>query len=89
MCYTRGGLQLWRATYDAGKAINRQNVASQDFNPKGRTALNKAEYLGGSVYVTASGTYDPVVSCVCTLLIRLRVLGEVLVHRVCGGGYIV
>ena len=62
MCYTKGDAQLWNTTYSVGKALNRKNVASQDFDPDGRRATNKAEYFGGSLYVTASGTYEPVVS---------------------------
>ena len=36
--------------------------ASQDFNPMGRTVVNKAELAGAALYVTASGTYAPQVS---------------------------
>eukprot|EP00878_Enallax_costatus_P004452 GHUV01004692.1.p1 GENE.GHUV01004692.1~~GHUV01004692.1.p1 ORF type:complete len:249 (+),score=59.85 GHUV01004692.1:276-1022(+) len=57
--YTRGTAQLWKATYQAGKAFNTGNAASQDLNPNGRTVVNKAEYAGDKLYVTASGTYQP------------------------------
>lgn len=60
--YTKGRVQLWAATYAPSKALlNRDNRASQQFEPRGRTALNKAEYLGAKLYVTASGTYEPLV----------------------------
>jgi hypothetical protein len=63
--YTKGALQLWRATWQTGKLLsgNGGNEASQDFDPVDRSALNKAEFWGGSVFVTASGTYTPLVGC--------------------------
>lgn len=33
--------------------------ASQAFDPVGRTVVNRAELAGGTLYVTASGTYAP------------------------------
>lgn len=60
--YTRGRWQLWKATYQAGKTFNNGNAASQDLDPSNRTVVNKAEYVGRRLYVTASGTYEPLVS---------------------------
>lgn len=60
--YTRGTPQLWKATYSAGKLVRTSNAASQDLNPDGRTVVNRAEYLGDKLWVTASGTYVPLVS---------------------------
>ncbi|GBF91172.1 metallo-dependent phosphatase [Raphidocelis subcapitata] len=58
--YTRGSPQLWRSAWATGKVVSgRQNEASQEFNPDGRTALNKVEFFGGGLYVTAAGTYEP------------------------------
>eukprot|EP00879_Flechtneria_rotunda_P009528 GHRR01009973.1.p1 GENE.GHRR01009973.1~~GHRR01009973.1.p1 ORF type:complete len:234 (+),score=80.09 GHRR01009973.1:211-912(+) len=57
--YTQGDLQLWKATYKAGKVFNARNAASQDLNPSNRTVVNKAEYYGNALFVTASGTYEP------------------------------
>lgn len=60
MLYTKGRLALWKATYEPSrKLLNGNNKASQDFDPTRRSALNKAEYFGGQLYVTASGTYQP------------------------------
>ncbi|KAI8469863.1 MAG: hypothetical protein J3K34DRAFT_521872 [Monoraphidium minutum] len=61
VAYTRGAPQLWKATWQTGKAVsgNAGNEASQAFDPDGRSALNKAEYWGGAVYVTAGGSYAP------------------------------
>jgi hypothetical protein len=64
--YTKGALQLWRATYSPGKLINSSNRASQDLQPRGRSVLNKAEYAGSSLYVTASGNYSPQVGGCCS-----------------------
>lgn len=36
--------------------------ASQDFDPNGRTVVNKAEVFGENFFVTANGTYEPQVS---------------------------
>eukprot|EP00879_Flechtneria_rotunda_P003625 GHRR01003862.1.p1 GENE.GHRR01003862.1~~GHRR01003862.1.p1 ORF type:complete len:192 (-),score=37.74 GHRR01003862.1:1268-1843(-) len=63
--YTQGDLQLWKATYKAGKVFNARNAASQDLNPSNRTVVNKAEYYGNALFVTASGTYEPLVSTDC------------------------
>lgn len=60
--YTRGTPQLWKATYSAGKLVRASNAASQDLDPAGRTVVNRAEYLGDKLWVTASGTYQPLVS---------------------------
>jgi hypothetical protein len=58
--YTRGSPQLWKSAWEAGKRVSgRQNEASQEFDPDGRTALNRAEFFGGSLFVTAAGTYEP------------------------------
>lgn len=57
--YTRGTPQLWKATYSAGKLVRASNAASQDLDPAGRTVVNRAEYLGDKLWVTASGTYVP------------------------------
>lgn len=57
--YTRGSVQLWKATYSAGKLVKSSNAASQDLDPATRSVLNKAEYLGDKLWVTASGTYTP------------------------------
>lgn len=59
--HTSGTVQLWKATYEVGRIAKRSNTASQEFDPQQRSALNRAEYYGGSVWVTASGTYEPVV----------------------------
>jgi len=59
--YTRGSVQLWKATYSAGKLVKSSNAASQDLDPATRSVLNKAEYLGDKLWVTASGTYTPLV----------------------------
>ena len=37
--------------------------AGQDFSASGRVVKNRGELLGGSVVVTAEGTYEPQVSC--------------------------
>lgn len=57
--YTSGTPQLWKVSYQGGKVLNRNNRASQDLNPNGRTVVNRAEYYSGKLYVTASGTYLP------------------------------
>ena len=59
MGYTKGQLELWNSTY---KLLNKGNKASQDLDPRTRTVVNKAEYFGDKLYVTASGTYEPLVS---------------------------
>lgn len=53
----------WKATWQTGKLLsgNSGNEASQDFDPETKAALNKAEYAGGAIYVTAGGTYEPLV----------------------------
>lgn len=56
--YSRGPL-LWQGWSAPGKVVNMKNVASQDFRPEDRTAVNKAEVFGGKVFVTASGSYCP------------------------------
>lgn len=76
--YTRGALQLWKATWQTGKLLsgNPGNEASQEFDPAGRNALNKAEYWGGSVYVTAAGTYEPLGdSAVMPMAVRADITG--------------
>eukprot|EP00798_Chlamydomonas_sp_ICE-L_P025109 gene25109-10750_t len=57
--YTKGMPQLWKATYEAGKTFSPGNRAGQDLNPKGRTVVNRAEYFGNKIVVTASGAYEP------------------------------
>lgn len=57
--YTKGAPQLWKITYEPSKLIRKSNAASQDLNPKSRTVVNKAEYFGGNLYITASGSYTP------------------------------
>eukprot|EP00197_Chlamydomonas_leiostraca_P003291 CAMPEP_0202872366 /NCGR_PEP_ID=MMETSP1391-20130828/21038_1 /ASSEMBLY_ACC=CAM_ASM_000867 /TAXON_ID=1034604 /ORGANISM="Chlamydomonas leiostraca, Strain SAG 11-49" /LENGTH=173 /DNA_ID=CAMNT_0049553391 /DNA_START=105 /DNA_END=623 /DNA_ORIENTATION=+ len=58
--YTRGSLLLWEALQRPATALSRaNNAASQDLDPLGRTVVNKAEFWGARVYVTASGTYSP------------------------------
>lgn len=57
--FTKGWPLLWSAVYGQAKVLNRKNRASQAFDPKRRIAVNKAEYFGGEVFVTASGTYEP------------------------------
>jgi hypothetical protein len=48
------------------------NEASQAFDPADRSALNKAEYLGGTVFVTAGGSYQPLVrTWACSLMAGL------------------
>ena len=37
-------------------------MASQAFDPVSRGAVNRAEYLGGDIWVSAYGSYDPLVS---------------------------
>lgn len=68
--YSRGLPFLWRATWSAGKAVvSSDNRASQDLEPKGRTVENKVEYAGPDTFISASGTYQPLVSlraCTCT-----------------------
>jgi len=59
--HTQGSPQLWKATYKAGKLINAANAASQDLNPRNRTVINRAEYFGKQLYVSASGSYLPLV----------------------------
>jgi hypothetical protein len=71
--YTRGPPLLWSATYAAGKLVSSSNQASQEFDPRRRTAVNRAEYWGGgAVYVTASGTYEPQVTRVSPVRLCLR-----------------
>jgi hypothetical protein len=59
--YTRGAPQLWKATYSAGKLVRGSNAASQDLDPTRRSVVNRAEYLGDRLWVSASGTYQPMV----------------------------
>jgi hypothetical protein len=59
--YTKGSPQLWKATFKAGKLLNASNAAAQDLDPGSRTVVNSAEYFGRRLYVTASGTYEPLV----------------------------
>lgn len=42
--------------------INASNAASQDLDPSTNTVINRAEYFGSRLYVTASGTYQALVS---------------------------
>lgn len=56
--YSRGQL-LWQGWSAPGKIVNMKNVASQDFCPENRSAVNKAEIFGSNIYVTASGSYCP------------------------------
>ncbi|KAL4428841.1 hypothetical protein ABPG77_005279 [Micractinium sp. CCAP 211/92] len=64
--YTRGPLlwQLWQGGTSAAArgrvAPADGNQASQDFDPTNRRVVNRGELLGGSVRVTASGSYEPV-----------------------------
>lgn len=61
--YSRGVPFLWRATWSAGKALrDGSNRASQALEPRGRRVENKVEYAGPDTYVSASGTYEPLVS---------------------------
>lgn len=60
--FTKGSPQLWKATFSAGKLLNASNAASQDLDPGSRAVVNRAEYFGRRLYVTASGTYEPLVS---------------------------
>uniref|UniRef100_A0A383WJ09 Plastid lipid-associated protein/fibrillin conserved domain-containing protein n=1 Tax=Tetradesmus obliquus TaxID=3088 RepID=A0A383WJ09_TETOB len=57
--FTKGSPQLWKATFSAGKLLNASNAASQDLDPGSRAVVNRAEYFGRRLYVTASGTYEP------------------------------
>ncbi|KAF6254802.1 hypothetical protein COO60DRAFT_1634660 [Scenedesmus sp. NREL 46B-D3] len=57
--FTKGSPQLWKATFKAGKLLNASNAASQDLDPSSREVVNSAEYFGRRLYVTASGTYEP------------------------------
>jgi hypothetical protein len=59
--FTKGSPQLWKATFKAGKLLNASNAASQDLDPSSREVVNSAEYFGRRLYVTASGTYEPLV----------------------------
>lgn len=60
--FTRGKPFLWDLTWNTSKIANSRNQASQDFNPAaGRTALNKVELNGPESFISAAGTYEPVV----------------------------
>lgn len=61
--FTRGSLQLWKLTYAAGRLVKPANAASQDLDPSGgrRSVVNKAEFFGDRLFVTASGRYEPLV----------------------------
>jgi hypothetical protein len=59
--FTKGSPQLWKAIFKAGKLLNASNAASQDLDPSSREVVNSAEYFGRRLYVTASGTYEPLV----------------------------
>lgn len=61
--YTRGAPFLWSATWNTGKVlVNSSNRASQEFGPRdGRSVLNKVEYAGADTFISASGTYEPLV----------------------------
>jgi hypothetical protein len=75
--YTRGTPQLWKATYSAGKLVRGSNAASQDLDPSRRTVVNRAEYLGDKLWVTASGTYEPLVSvglCVTSVVAAAQIV---------------
>lgn len=69
MRFTRGRTQLWNATFSTARLLNSRNEASQAFDPADRSAVNRAEYFGGSVFVTASGTYQPLVRSAAALLL--------------------
>lgn len=56
--WSRGPL-LWQGWSAPGKLANFRNEASQDFDPVGRTVVNKAEVFGETFFVTADGTYEP------------------------------
>jgi hypothetical protein len=64
--HSSGGPALWRTTYDAGRALNRDNAAGQAFDPSTRSVLNRAEYFGGGLAVEASGTYEELVGTLCS-----------------------
>jgi len=59
--YTKGTPQLWRATFAVGRLANDQNSASQDLDPASRTVINRAEYYAGGLWMSAAGTYTPMV----------------------------
>ena len=61
--FTKGAPQLWKATWQSGRLLAGRrgagDEASQEFEPATRGAVNRAEYFGGRLYVTATGTYTP------------------------------
>lgn len=53
------------------------NAASQVLDPSRRTVVNRAEYLGDKLWVTASGTYEPLVSvglCVTSVVAAAQIV---------------
>jgi hypothetical protein len=60
--HTSGAPIPWVFTWSLGKSLKPTNSASQAFDPEVRSALNRAEYFGGDVWVTASGGYEELVS---------------------------
>lgn len=64
--YTRGRTQLWNALQKPATVVAKQakqtNRASQDLDPSTRSLVSRADFFGPGFYVTASGTYTPLVS---------------------------
>lgn len=63
--YTRGA-PLWQQLTSPGQvksagrlSYKSKSKAGQDFSASGRVVKNRGELLGGSVVVTAEGTYEP------------------------------
>jgi len=57
--YTRGPAQLWKTSQSVASSLSRsKNQASQEFDPKSKTAVNRAEFGSPDIFVTASGTFE-------------------------------
>ena len=49
--------------------------ASQEFDPTERTVINQAQLVGDRIFVTASGTYEPLVGSWMLLLCAPKCMG--------------
>ncbi|KAG2486135.1 hypothetical protein HYH03_015228 [Edaphochlamys debaryana] len=58
--YTRGQPFLWNVTWGGSKLVNKNNAASQDFDPASRSATNMVELNGPDSFIAAYGSYEPV-----------------------------
>ncbi|KAF5830712.1 hypothetical protein DUNSADRAFT_14118 [Dunaliella salina] len=57
--YTHGPAQLWKASQSVATSLSRsRNQASQEFDPKTKAAINRAEFGSPDIFVTASGTFE-------------------------------